>query len=174
MKAKLMGEKWGWRSLGGAPSAGTCLHSLGWLVFFCSSGCPLPSSSWRAAGAKQSCYAGLQELWAGQCYPGISESSDCLIAAALKDSKHPVAVQGCEEHVVPPQHEALASGRLFLAPVVLEPPCQCSSLLSGHSFSYMKELRSLLSGAPAAFLSPLRFDSILYYPTSVSDMNLAG
>lgn len=39
------------------------------------------------------------------------------------------------------QHKVLASGKVFLAPLVVGSPCQCSSFILGHSFSHIKVLR---------------------------------
>lgn len=84
----------------------------------------------------------LQKLWIGQCYCRLFESNDYLIAAALNGSKHTTAVQCCEEHILPlEQHEALASGKAFLAPLVVGSPRQCFSFILGHSFSHVKVLR---------------------------------
>lgn len=88
----------------------------------------------------------LQKLWIGQCSSRLLESNDYLIAAALNGSGHTTAAQCWEEHVLPlQQHEALTSGRVFLAPLVVGSPCQWSSFILGHSFSHAKVLRKAFS-----------------------------
>lgn len=84
----------------------------------------------------------LQKLWLGQCCCRLFESNDYLIAAALNGSKHTTGVECCEEHILPlQQHEALTSGKVFLASLGVGSPCQCSSFILGHSFSHIKVLR---------------------------------